>query len=57
MIQVNKPIDKKRNEQLSNKMADNTCSFMTSPQAGAPTRPVPTFTSLLSREPTFRGFS
>lgn len=34
-----------------------TCSFMTSPQAGAPTRPVPTFLALRSREPTLRGFS
>lgn len=33
------------------------CSFMTSPQAGAPTNPVPTFLSFLSREPTLRGFS
>ena len=32
-------------------------SFMTSPQAGAPTRPVPTCLSFLSREPTFLGFS
>lgn len=32
-------------------------SFMTSPQAGAPTRPVPTFLSSLSIEPTLRGFS
>src|SRR4051794_23557616 len=30
---------------------------MTSPHAGAPTRPVPTFGSSLSRVPTFRGFS
>lgn len=30
-------------------------SFMTSPQAGAPTRPVPTAGSDLSREPGFRG--
>lgn len=34
-----------------------TCSFMTSPQAGAPTRPVPTFLALRSSEPTLRGFS
>jgi hypothetical protein len=33
------------------------CSFMTSPQAGAPTSPVPTLSSFLSRLPTFRGFS
>lgn len=33
------------------------CSFMTSPQAGAPTRPVPTLGSFLSKLPTFRGFS
>ena len=32
-------------------------SFMTSPQAGAPTRPVPTEGSFLSRVPTFLGFS
>uniref|UniRef100_A0A6B0U989 Putative secreted protein n=1 Tax=Ixodes ricinus TaxID=34613 RepID=A0A6B0U989_IXORI len=32
-------------------------SFMTSPQAGAPTRPVPTFSSFLFNEPTLRGFS
>lgn len=32
------------------------CSFMTSPQAGAPTNPVPTFFFFLSREPTLRGF-
>lgn len=34
-----------------------SCSFMTSPQAGAPTSPVPTLSSVLSREPTLRGFS
>ena len=28
-----------------------TCSFMTSPHAGAPTSPVPTFFALLSSEP------
>jgi hypothetical protein len=33
------------------------CSLITSPQAGAPTRPVPTLGSALSRLPTFRGFS
>ncbi|PSN34376.1 hypothetical protein C0J52_07828 [Blattella germanica] len=33
------------------------CSFITSPQAGAPTKPVPTCVSFLSREPTFLGFS
>jgi hypothetical protein len=33
------------------------CSFMTSPQAGAPTSPVPTLSSFLSRLPTLRGFS
>ena len=33
------------------------CSFMTSPQAGAPTRPVPTLGSPLSKLPTLRGFS
>ena len=33
------------------------CSFMTSPHAGAPTSPVPTFASFLSKDPTFRGFS
>ena len=32
-------------------------SRITSPHAGAPTRPVPTFSSLLSRVPTLRGFS
>ena len=31
--------------------------FMTSPRAGAPTRPVPTLSSLLSSEPAFWGFS
>jgi hypothetical protein len=31
------------------------CSFMTSPHAGAPTRPVPTDASFLSRLPTLRG--
>src|SRR5271156_3333455 len=35
---------------------DCTWSFMTSPQAGAPTRPVPTSMAFLSIEPTFRGF-
>ena len=34
-----------------------TCSFITSPHAGAPTRPVPTVVSALSIEPTFLGFS
>jgi hypothetical protein len=33
------------------------CSFMTSPQAGAPTMPVPTPSSSLSKAPTLRGFS
>jgi hypothetical protein len=33
------------------------CSFITSPQAGAPTRPVPTLGSATSRLPTLRGFS
>jgi hypothetical protein len=33
------------------------CSFITSPQAGAPTRPVPTALSSLSNAPTLRGFS
>jgi hypothetical protein len=32
-------------------------SCMTSPHAGAPTRPVPTFGSSLSSLPTLRGFS
>merc|ERR1719263_2708865 len=32
-------------------------SFITSPQAGAPTRPVPTVGSFLSSDPTFSGFS
>ena len=31
------------------------CNFMTSPHAGAPTRPVPTLMLFLSRLPTFRG--
>lgn len=34
-----------------------TCNFMTSPQAGAPTKPVPTLLSVLSKEPMLRGFS
>jgi hypothetical protein len=34
-----------------------SCSFITSPQAGAPTRPVPTLGSSLSKLPTLRGFS
>src|SRR5580692_7861712 len=33
------------------------CRRITSPHAGAPTRPVPTFGSSLSSVPTFRGFS
>ena len=33
------------------------CSRITSPQAGAPTRPVPTDSSSLSSVPTLRGFS
>uniref|UniRef100_A0A1B0C5K0 Kazal-like domain-containing protein n=1 Tax=Glossina palpalis gambiensis TaxID=67801 RepID=A0A1B0C5K0_9MUSC len=33
------------------------CNFMTSPQAGAPTKPVPTVASFLSKDPTLRGFS
>ena len=32
-------------------------NFITSPQAGAPTSPVPTAGSLLSIVPTFLGFS
>lgn len=32
-------------------------SFITSPHAGAPTRPVPTLLSLLSKLPTLRGCS
>lgn len=31
-------------------------NFMTSPQAGAPTNPVPTIGSFLSKVPTFLGF-
>src|SRR6185295_19051016 len=31
-----------------------TCSFITSPHSGAPTRPVPTFGSSFGSEPTFR---
>lgn len=34
-----------------------TCSFITSPHAGAPTSPVPTFLAFLSKDPTFLGFS
>jgi hypothetical protein len=34
-----------------------TCSFMTSPHSGAPTRPVPTFASSFGSDPTLRGFS
>ena len=34
-----------------------SCSFITSPQAGAPTSPVPTLGSFLSKLPTLRGFS
>jgi hypothetical protein len=33
------------------------CSFITSPQAGAPTIPVPTASSSFLNEPTLRGFS
>lgn len=33
------------------------CSFITSPQAGAPTRPVPTDGSSFFNDPTFRGLS
>ena len=33
------------------------CSFITSPHAGAPTKPVPTFAEFLSNEPTLRGLS
>lgn len=29
----------------------NTCNFITSPQAGAPTTPVPTSFAFLSRDP------
>ena len=35
----------------------STWSFITSPQAGAPTRPVPTVFFDLSSVPTLRGFS
>ena len=34
-----------------------SCSFITSPQAGAPTMPVPTPSSDFANEPTLRGFS
>jgi len=34
-----------------------SCNFITSPQAGAPTRPVPTVGSFLSNDPTLRGDS
>jgi hypothetical protein len=34
-----------------------SCSFMTSPHAGAPTSPVPTSSEFLSSDPTLRGFS
>jgi hypothetical protein len=33
------------------------CNFITSPQAGAPTMPVPTPSSSLAKLPTLRGFS
>jgi hypothetical protein len=33
------------------------CSFITSPQAGAPTMPVPMSPSPASKPPTLRGFS
>jgi len=33
------------------------CRRITSPHVGAPTRPVPTLSSLLSSVPTLRGFS
>ena len=32
-----------------------TCSFMTSPHSGAPTRPVPTAGSCFGSDPTLRG--
>ena len=39
------------------KIQTSICSFMTSPQAGAPTRPVPTLLDLGSILPTFlKGF-
>lgn len=43
--------------QLERRSPTLICSFMTSPHAGAPTRPVPTLGSLLSKLPTLRGFS
>ncbi len=36
------------------KVASFTCNFITSPQAGAPTSPVPTDFLDLSRDPTYR---
>lgn len=33
------------------------CNFITSPHAGAPTKPVPTFESVLGNDPTLRGCS
>lgn len=33
------------------------CNFITSPQAGAPTKPVPTSVSVLGNDPTLRGRS
>lgn len=36
---------------------NSICNFITSPQAGAPTNPVPTFFLFLSKDPTFLGFS
>lgn len=39
------------------KLSNLTCNFITSPHAGAPTSPVPTSLSFLSKDPTFLGFS
>ena len=43
----------RENIQKQNKIWTSICSFMTSPQAGAPTRPVPTLLDLGSILPTF----
>ncbi len=42
---------------LDNQVSTLICNFITSPQAGAPTIPVPTSSSSFAKLPTFRGFS
>lgn len=50
-------VSDQREQRQTQNYTSHTWSFITSPQAGAPTSPVPTFLAFLSSDPTLRGFS